>query len=597
MATSPSAQAGNPELMEALYRGGELLGAGKVIEAKDHLERAYQLDPTNEKAQNLLGLSYFKLGLFDRASEIYETLVRDNPADPTLRVNLGLVYLKSSAVMRAVREFEIATDLQPDHQKSHNYLGLALAQAGELGRAREHFLLAGSDVMAEKMARALEETTARAPQPSPPPEPEAPAEAVDASGSAEQVDEVPPLASVAPPQAPLTMGSAQRSDVPGIESISVEVGSGDATQAPSEDPLGAQDWGAQLPYGAGEEAPAEAELRFAEDEGPAAPAAEPEIDVDVSTDLPPVEAAEATSLPVEETYPAAEADARVSFGVDAETSASQEPSAPEAFDDGDAFQESAGAASDDEDGFAISEEPLAPEGPVGTGDPAVPLEEPPVAEVAPEPILLRPTPRKRAASALAPLVGFPQGSATFESGPEGLRVSVRDEIRIRTEGLVSTWGELSFAPEVKHHHGRPTEQPFGVGARRLSRVSGQGALHFEKGAHHFVPIDLHEESVYLREDSLFGLGEGVSYENGRLPTGETSLDLVSASGEGQVLLRLPGELRAVEVQGERPVRVPISAWVGWSGQVLARAVELGTEGRPAIELTGEGYALISVSVG
>jgi uncharacterized protein (AIM24 family) len=150
---------------------------------------------------------------------------------------------------------------------------------------------------------------------------------------------------------------------------------------------------------------------------------------------------------------------------------------------------------------------------------------------------------------------------------------------------------------VKHRHGRPTDQPFGTGPRRLSRVRGQGALHFEKAAHHFVTVDLREEAVYLREDALFGLGEGISYENGKLPAGGTSLELVSASGEGQVLLRLPGELRAVEVTAERPVRVPISAWVGWSGGVLARAVELGAEGRPAIEMTGEGYALISVAVG
>ena len=82
-------------------------------------------------------------------------LVRDNPVDPTLRVNLGLVYLKTNALQRAVREFETATDLAPEHKKAHNYLGLALAQAGEYGRAREHFVLAGSDAMAEKMARAI----------------------------------------------------------------------------------------------------------------------------------------------------------------------------------------------------------------------------------------------------------------------------------------------------------------------------------------------------------------------------------------------------------------------------------------------------------
>jgi uncharacterized protein (AIM24 family) len=143
------------EFLQLLYSGGELLAAGKVIEAKELLERAHQLQPKHEKGQNLLGLTYFKLGLFDRAAELYEMLVRDNPVDPTLRVNLGLVYLKTNALQRAVREFEVAVDLAPDHKKAHNYLGVALAQQSEYGRAREHFLLAGSDAMAEKMSRAI----------------------------------------------------------------------------------------------------------------------------------------------------------------------------------------------------------------------------------------------------------------------------------------------------------------------------------------------------------------------------------------------------------------------------------------------------------
>ncbi|MDY7229468.1 tetratricopeptide repeat protein [Hyalangium rubrum] len=143
------------EFLQHLYRGGELLAAGKVIEAKDVLERAHKMQPRNEKGQNLLGLTYFKLGMFDRAAELYEMLVRENPVDPTLRINLGLVYLKTNALQRAVREFEVAVDLSPDHQKAHNYLGLALAQAGEYGRAREHFIKSGSDAMAEKMSRAI----------------------------------------------------------------------------------------------------------------------------------------------------------------------------------------------------------------------------------------------------------------------------------------------------------------------------------------------------------------------------------------------------------------------------------------------------------
>ena len=164
---TPKSKAVDDEFLQQLYRGGELLAQGKVIEAKDFLERAYQLQPRNEKGQNLLGLTYFKLGLFDRAAEIYEALVRDNPVDPTLRVNLGLVYLKTNALQRAIREFETAVDLAPEHQKAQNYLGLALAQAGEYGRAREHFVLAGSEAMAEKMSRAIAGEVFEKPAPKP----------------------------------------------------------------------------------------------------------------------------------------------------------------------------------------------------------------------------------------------------------------------------------------------------------------------------------------------------------------------------------------------------------------------------------------------
>ena len=154
MAVNP-AEASDAVFLEALYRGGELLQQGQVTEAREHLERAYQMRPGDEKAKNLLGLAYFKLGDFVRAAEVYEALVRENGADPTLRVNLGLVYLKSSQLTRAVREFERAVEVQPNHLKAHNYLGLALAQAGQYGRAREHFVKAGSDAMADKMAKAL----------------------------------------------------------------------------------------------------------------------------------------------------------------------------------------------------------------------------------------------------------------------------------------------------------------------------------------------------------------------------------------------------------------------------------------------------------
>lgn len=241
------------EFLTALYKGGELLAAGKVVEAKDHLELAFKLHPKNEKAQNLLGLTYFKLGLFDRASEIYELLVRDNPVDPTLRVNLGLVYLKSNNLPRATREFETATDLEPTHKKAHNYLGLALAQAGEYAKAREHFLAADSAAMAEKMERAMQGGAAP-PASVPLASDTEQAAAAAATGDGSQMEAAPPEI---------------HADVVPADAVSVESASSEGS-AEQVAPAGGNltgDWGAHF---GGNAQPGGDEMRFAEDEGPSA---------------------------------------------------------------------------------------------------------------------------------------------------------------------------------------------------------------------------------------------------------------------------------------------------------------------------------------
>src|SRR6267143_2112123 len=153
--------ADNQEFDRALSAGTELLSQGNPTDARIALEKALRYKPRNQRARNLLGLSLFKMGELPRAEEIYRSLIEDHPADPTLRVNLGLVFLKQNASADAVRCFETALDLSPDHQKAQNYLGLALSQKGELARAREWFLKAGNDAMADRMAHALQQSPIR----------------------------------------------------------------------------------------------------------------------------------------------------------------------------------------------------------------------------------------------------------------------------------------------------------------------------------------------------------------------------------------------------------------------------------------------------
>ena len=67
-----------------LYRGSELLQDNRVHEAKEELEQALKLQPRDAKGQDLLAVVYFRLGLYPRAIEIYEELVRAFPGDPAM---------------------------------------------------------------------------------------------------------------------------------------------------------------------------------------------------------------------------------------------------------------------------------------------------------------------------------------------------------------------------------------------------------------------------------------------------------------------------------------------------------------------------------
>jgi Flp pilus assembly protein TadD len=337
IARGPEATA-EDDFLGALYKGGELLAAGKIIEAREHLEKAHGLEPKNEKAQNLLGLTYFKLGLFDDAARVYELLVRENPVDPTLRVNLGLVYLKTNALERCIKEFETATDLDPGHQKAHNYLGLALAQAGEYAKAREHFHAAGSEAMAEKMTKALmaraeaEEVSMTVKSP-PPATAHAvtgkPAEAVSAPPPAEP----PPLPE--PPAPPVADHEESTWDVMSDEEVPSDayVTAEDAVvpvapalpPAPSGPRLDS-DWGAHFASNAEPPPPAaqDDDMRFAEDEGPSAAT----LAVPAEADAMPV--LDATAVQMDVTT----LDTSVAEAIDAEatvlTTSAPEPAPPRA---------------------------------------------------------------------------------------------------------------------------------------------------------------------------------------------------------------------------------------------------------------------------
>jgi Flp pilus assembly protein TadD len=143
------------EFLSLLLEGGQLIHGGDVKSARAKLEQAVRLRPQNEKARDLLGQSYFKLGQYDAALATYQTLTDDNPEEPALRMNLGLVLIKMGDLQNARLQLEYVHHLKPNHPKALGYLGVVYQKLGEFRLAKWAFELAGNDKLAREMATRL----------------------------------------------------------------------------------------------------------------------------------------------------------------------------------------------------------------------------------------------------------------------------------------------------------------------------------------------------------------------------------------------------------------------------------------------------------
>ncbi len=540
----------------ALTRGSELLSAGKVTEARDLFERAHEIAPKDSKASNLLGLTYFRLGQFDDAERVFKTLIEDNPTDATLRVNLGLVYLKAADSEEAIRELQMAIDLDKNHKKAHNYLGLALAKIGDYGKAREHFLQAGSDQMAAKMESAIhlqEGLTIEGDAPSegaPQEDPLRPLSSLGQPPPEAQEQEFAPL-ETSPTPWPLSVDPRPVTPVP----MTLREPKRSPSYSESND-------GWRPPVFASLAAVGDSELSEATP----------------LHDSPSEAFAPTLSIPAIEPSSTVEAlkvtDAAASPGISSEAPYHPEkPSAPRHT-----------SVSVKIGGDGASAVP---------GAPLVPLPRPSA--------VFTPLPSQRLRELGSVVWGHEPGGGLFQLGPEGLAVTVPGELFVRLDALVAVVGRLQATPAIQRRRGRQSTEVFSSGQDQLQRVSGNGLLYLEACGKRFHSVDLEDDSeapseesgVYLREEVIFAFEERIGYENGRLAAeAGPAIDMVHLSGAGRVLLQLSGSLKAMPLPVGVPMLVPMGRLVGWYGRVNPRLLAFGHS--VAVELVGEGCALLGV---
>ena len=154
---SPSSAFNGEDFLFHLYRGSELLQDNCVPEAKEELERALRFQPTDAAGQGLLGIVYFRLGMYPRAIGIYEELIRNFPHEISPKVNLALCYLKTGQQHQARDVLEEVIHREPDHKRAWGYYGLALERLGEYGKAQIAFGHAGQPQLARRMQNRVDQ--------------------------------------------------------------------------------------------------------------------------------------------------------------------------------------------------------------------------------------------------------------------------------------------------------------------------------------------------------------------------------------------------------------------------------------------------------
>ena len=591
------------------------------------------------------------MGELERAEDIYCGLIDDHPADPTLRVNLGLVYLKKGTSAEAVRCFSTALDLQPDHLKAQNYLGLALAQKGDHAKARDWFVRSGNSPMAERMTglinAAVARENARASAPPPPapasmpplptPAPSLPPPPISAAPV--QVPAPPrpmPRPPMPPPPRPIpeamvtsqfalpikpSADTGEFAKLPPIAPRATAQGPGDGDEdsagtvefsrsplspqppqipqipivqriatGPKLPPLRLPAW-PQQPSGSSIPGSSDAMQRAFEapprdevnDTDPSMqPLSVHQLRGDPPPPIPEKFTGKVTVIPI---APAPESVLRTLPGAHPSAAQLAVPLAP----------------------IPAPAPPAAPQ--LTTAPPFVAA--PPAAmSMPPAPPSSPPAqfgssaglPRATEPTALASYTSqrrleVPAAESSFAIGTSELVIQVRGEMLTRLDGLVASWGMASVRSELKRFRGKATDKPFGDGARRMLRVSGEGRYVIAREGRCFTPLELGDEPAYFREEVLFAFEESLVFENGRVPSKlGGDLHLVHLRGRGRLLLVSGGEPRAVEVRKGEPLRIPMDQLVGWHGPLIQPRVVPIVEEAPelgiALELSGEGRALV-----
>ena len=85
------------------------------------------LDPNDYQVYNNLGNLFYKQGRYDDAIRHYEKAIRIKPDHTNAYRNLGATLIRKGRISEAVQHFQDALRLEPDNVQTKSYLNKATA--------------------------------------------------------------------------------------------------------------------------------------------------------------------------------------------------------------------------------------------------------------------------------------------------------------------------------------------------------------------------------------------------------------------------------------------------------------------------------------
>ena len=127
-----------PQNFVAQMRTGDMYAKiGKFDSAIEFYKRGILLKPDDFNANVVLANALFDSQRFEEASDYYAKAVKINGADVNARTDLGTTFVERSNpdFERAIREFKAALEIDPKHEPTLYYLGIAYLRKGEKDKA------------------------------------------------------------------------------------------------------------------------------------------------------------------------------------------------------------------------------------------------------------------------------------------------------------------------------------------------------------------------------------------------------------------------------------------------------------------------------